>query len=89
MQKNATRRHERSLFPGQYVDLHLDKIDFWETVPVNRKLNDGFWHQATLELKLGQIKITIDGDTFMYDVTGEMGPWEHVTHLYVGGLPEG
>ena len=64
------------------MDIHIEKIAFWETVMCNRKLSDGSWHHVVLEINLGQMKITIDGDTFLYDVVGEMGPWSDSTQSF-------
>ena len=69
------------------MDIHIEKISFWESVTCNRKLDDGTWHQVALEINMGQMKITVDGDTFLYDVVGEMGPWSDTSHLFLGGSP--
>ena len=45
------------ILSGQYVNVHVEKIGFWESVMSDRKLNDGEWHHVTILISMQQIRL--------------------------------
>ena len=41
------------------MNVHIEKIGFWESVMSDRKLNDGEWHRVAIVISMEQIRLLL------------------------------
>ena len=73
---------------GHYIEVQTQQPKLRKTVNVYKPLNDGKWHHVSMETLMRQVRIQVDGESYLYDVGTERGPDNTAGLLYVAGYPK-